>query len=113
VIVADDSKLVDRLGTHVKLPVALLPFARSLALRHLATLGVVGTIRQSSGRDFVTDDGLLIADCVCGTIDDPMGLVARLGTIPGIVDCGLFLRIASEAIIAGAEGVWAITAASP
>ena len=105
VVIADDSKLVDRLGTRAKLPVALLPFARSLAIRRFASLGLAVTLRQSDGRDIPTDDGLVIADCACGAIDDPAGLAALLMTVPGVVDCGLFLGLASEAIVAGAAGV--------
>lgn len=105
VIIADDRKLVDRLGIRATLPVVLLPFARSLVLQRLELLGVAGTIRRSNDRDFITDDGLLIADCVCGAIDDLATLAARLNAVPGVVDCGLFLGIASEAIVAGAAGV--------
>lgn len=112
VIIADDRKLVDRLGTQVKLPVALLPFARALVLRRLEALGIIGTIRRSNDHDFITDDGLLIADCTCGVIDDPVALAARLDAVPGVVDCGLFLRLASEAIVAGAAGIETITPAS-
>ncbi len=112
VVITDESKLVNRLGARVKLPVALLPFARSLALRRLAAMGVDGAIRQAGGCDFVTDDGLVIADCSCGTIDDPAAFVARLAAVPGVVDCGLFLGLTSEAIVAGAAGVQAIAPAS-
>lgn len=105
IVIADDSKLVDRLGIGARLPVALLPFARTLALHRLAALGVTAVLRQSKGREFVTDDGLLIADCACGLIDDPAALAARLAVVPGVVDCGLFLGLTSEAIIAGAAGV--------
>ncbi|MGH7013894.1 MAG: ribose-5-phosphate isomerase RpiA [Stellaceae bacterium] len=105
IVIADDSKLVDRLGARASLPIALLPFARALALRQLAALGVAGIIRQADGRDFVTDDGLLIADCTCGTIADPAGLATRLAAIPGVVECGLFFGLAAEAIVVGAAGV--------
>jgi ribose 5-phosphate isomerase A len=112
VVIADESKLVDRLGARVKLPVALLPFARSLALRGLSATGADATIRQAGGRDFVTDDGLVIADCSFGSIADPQAVVARIVAVPGVVDCGLFLGLVSEVIVAGAAGVRAITPAS-
>lgn len=111
IVIADDSKLVAQLGTRVKLPVALLPFARALALNRLAALGLPAAIRQAGGRDFVTDDGLLIADCVAGVIADPQILLARISAVPGVVDCGLFLGLATEAIVAGAGGVRAIASA--
>ena len=111
VVIADESKLVERLGAHVRLPVALLPIARALVLNRLAALGVAGAIRQAGDRDFVTDDGLLIADCACGTIADPAALSARLSAVPGVVENGLFLGLASEVIVAGAAGVQTITRA--
>jgi len=105
IVIADERKLVDRLGVHRPLPVALLPFARLLALRELAALGVTGTIRQVGDRDFVTDDGLIVADCICGAIADPAALAARIAAIPGVVENGLFLGLAAEAIVAGGAGV--------
>lgn len=109
VIIGDDSKLVHRLGTRAKLPVALLPFARALALQRLGDLGLTVVLRRSGGRDVVTDDGLLIADCACGPINDAAALHTRLATVPGVVECGLFLGLATEVIIAGADGVRTIT----
>src|SRR5579883_1219122 len=109
IVIADDRKLVDRLGAHEPLPVALLPFARQLVLHELAALGASGTIRQAGGRDFVTDDGLIIADCACGAIADAMALATRIAAIPGVVDSGLFLGLATEAIVAGRAGVRALS----
>lgn len=105
IVIADERKLVDRLGAQAPLPVALLPFARQLALHDLAALGAAGTVRQAGGRDFVTDDGLIIADCACGAIADAAMLATHIAAIPGVVDSGLFLGLAAEAIIAGRAGV--------
>lgn len=105
IVIADERKLVDRLGAHAPLPVALLPFARQFASHELAALGAVVAIRQVGGRDFATDDGLIIADCACGAIADAKTLAARLAAIPGVVDSGLFLGVAAEAIVAGRAGV--------
>jgi len=105
IVIADERKLVDRLGVHSPLPVALLPFVRERALRELAALGAPGTIRQAGGRDVVTDDGLIIADCTCGAITDAQALATRIAAIPGVVDSGLFLGLAAEAIVAGQAGV--------
>lgn len=112
VVIADESKLVERLGMRAKLPVVFLPFARALVVRALAEMGITALIRQMDGCDFVTDDGLLIADCICGVIADPVALAARLGAIPGIVDTGLFLELADEVIIGGSNGVRKITSRS-
>ncbi len=109
IVIADESKLVDQLGTRAPLPVALLPFARELVLARLAALGAAGTVRQIGDRDFVTDDGLLIADSSWGAVADPAALAAHLAAVPGIVDCGLFLGLATEAIVAGSNGVRVFT----
>lgn len=111
VVIADDRKMVDRLGVHAPLPVALLPFARARALIGLAAVGASGAIRQVDGRDFVTDDGLVIADCTCGPIADPLALVTRIAAVPGVIDCGLFVGQTKEAIVAGASGVRTFTPA--
>lgn len=105
IVIADERKLVDRLGVHGPLPIALLPFTRQLALRELAALGAPGTIRQAGGRDVITDDDLIIADCICGAITDAPALAIRIAAIPGVVDSGLFLGLTAEAIVAGRAGV--------
>jgi ribose 5-phosphate isomerase A len=53
----------------------------------------------------VTDGGNLIADCAVGPFDDTRALEARLRTVVGVIDCGLFLGLASRVIVAGANGV--------
>jgi ribose 5-phosphate isomerase A len=111
IVIADDRKLVDRLGASAPLPVALLPFARARALMELAAVGVPGAIRQVDGRDFVTDDGLVIADCTCGVIADPLLLATRIAAVPGVIDSGLFVGLVTEAIVASAAGVRAFTLA--
>lgn len=105
IVIADERKLVDRLGGLAPLPVALLPFARRRVLHDLAALGAAGTIRQAGGRDFGTDDGLIIADCACRAIADATTLARRIAVIPGVVDSGLFLGLVAEAIVAGRAGV--------
>lgn len=105
IVIADERKLVDRLVSHAPLPVALLPFARQFALHELAALGAAGTIRQADGRDFVTDDGLIVADCACDAVADAATLAMRIAAIPGVVDNGLFLGLTAEAIVAGRAGV--------
>jgi len=54
---------------------------------------------------FYSDGGNLIADVRFGPISDPKGLEARLKSIPGVVETGLFVGIATEAILVGPDGV--------
>jgi ribose 5-phosphate isomerase A len=110
-VIADDSKLVDRLGAF-PLPVEVVPFGIGATRRAMATvaerLGLAGEIvlRQGEGgRDFVTDGGHLILDCHFTRIDDPAALASGLASIPGVVEHGLFIGIARVAWIAGATGI--------
>ena len=62
-------------------------------------------MRIRDGKPFVTDNGNVILDCALGRIEMPEKLAAALSSIPGVVDHGLFIGMASLAIIAGENGV--------
>jgi ribose 5-phosphate isomerase A len=109
-VIADSTKLVARLG-HFPLPVEVVPFglaATRLGVeRAAAGLGLSGSIalRRREGEIFVTDGGHYILDCAFGAIPAPEALDRALAFIPGVVDHGLFLGLASAAIVAGPNGV--------
>jgi len=106
VIVADDSKLSDRLGTRFALPVEVLPFGWRSQARFLAALGATVSVRRTpDGADAHTDQGNLILDCAFGPIPDAASLADRLSGRAGIVAHGLFLDLADDAIIAGPTGI--------
>jgi len=71
----------------------------------LARAGLHPAVRGGAERPLVTDGGNLIADCAVGPIDDARALEARLRTLVGVIDSGLFLGLASRVIVAGANGV--------
>jgi ribose 5-phosphate isomerase A len=110
VVIADASKWVATLGRFA-LPIEVVPFGlgateRAIAAA-LATTGNAGTLtlrRDKAGHAFVTDGGHFILDAALGTIADPRSLAARLVAIPGVVEHGLFIGLASLAVIAGPEG---------
>ena len=110
VVIADSSKRVATLGAF-PLPVEVAPFGLgSTRIRLEAAtraLGLKGEIRlrERDGRTFVTDGGHYILDCAFGAIPDPRALAAALGALPGVMDHGLFIGLASFAIVAGADGV--------
>lgn len=89
IVIVDESKLVTKLGRH-PLPVEIVPFAASLTLKKLQALNCRLKIRQADNKDFITDNGNLIADCNFEQIQDPAALNAQLNSIPGVVDNGLF-----------------------
>lgn len=105
IVIVDDSKLVDRLGGQTPLPVEIARFGWQATVDRLAVLGCVPRLRQSRGEPFVTDNGNFIADCDIAEISDAAALEARLASIPGVVESGLFIGLAATVVVGGAAGV--------
>jgi ribose 5-phosphate isomerase A len=105
VCIADQSKLVDVLGTF-PLPVEVIPMARSYVARQMVKLGGRPVLRQG----FTTDNGNLILDVHNLEIIDPPKLEAELNNIAGVVTNGIFaLRPADVLLLGTPEGVQTIT----
>ena len=105
-IVADGSKLVDRLGTRAPLPVEVIPFAEAVCALALARLGCEPVLRVVDDAPFITDEGNRILDCrFPDGIADPAALDLAIIRIPGVVEHGLFLGMAKVAYVAGEDGV--------
>ncbi len=115
VVVADHSKYVETLG-RFPLPIEIVRFGRKATLTMIADAasdaGCDGdiTLRRLNGEYFVTDNGNYIVDCDFGEISEPEALADVLEMIPGVVEHGLFIGIADQAIIAGPNGVQVIDA---
>lgn len=106
VIVADQSKLVDRLGGQVPVPVEVVPFGWQTTAERIARLGaIVRPRRAPDGSLFQSDGGNLILDCTFDPIADPAGLDAALATTVGVIETGLFVGMAAVALVAGPDGV--------
>jgi ribose 5-phosphate isomerase A len=110
IVIADDSKKVSALGKF-PLPVEVVPFGLKAtavkidqAFAWTRNDGPV-TLRVRDGKPYVTDNGNVILDCALGRIENVENLAAALSSIPGVVDHGLFIGMASLAIIAGKSGV--------
>jgi ribose 5-phosphate isomerase A len=114
VIVADASKVVEKLGTKAPLPVEVDPFGEPIQPDFLRALGAEPVLRRrADGSPLVTDGGNHIFDCrFPGGIDDPEALEAALARRPGVIESGLFLGLATAAVIAGANGVEVLGATS-
>jgi ribose 5-phosphate isomerase A len=110
-LVGDDSKLVERLGERQDLPVPveILSFGWRLTVRRLAELGDP-LVRQRHGEPFITDNGNLIADLYGSDLRDSAALATTLTLLPGVVEHGLFLGLATNAFVAGDDGVLELTA---
>jgi ribose 5-phosphate isomerase A len=114
IIVADESKLVPALGTGWAVPVEVIPFGYSSQAAYLTALGAQVKIRKNAdGNFFKTDQGNLILDCAFGPIANPAELADKLKQRTGIVEHGLFIGLASEAIIAGKDGIRHIQRSTP
>jgi ribose 5-phosphate isomerase A len=105
VIIADSSKQVAVLGKF-PLPVEVIPFAQALITKRIAALGAKVKLRQDPhGNPFVTDEGHHILDCSFGQIPDPPALARKLSDMPGIVEHGLFIDLATVVLVAKGENV--------
>jgi ribose 5-phosphate isomerase A len=102
VIIADASKAVSRLGTHSMLPVEVVQFAHEVHEPFIRSLGAIPTLRRTAaGEPFVTDNSNYIYDCRFPSgIDQPHEVERTLISRAGIVETGLFLGMASVALIA-------------
>jgi len=106
VIIVDESKLVERLGSQFAVPVELVPFGWTVAAGKLSALDAKVTLRTATdGKPFVTDGGHYIVDCACGPIAAPDQLERELNSIVGVVEHGLFLRMATQVIVAAHDGL--------
>ena len=106
IVVADQTKVVKTLG-HFPLPVEVIKMALPLVQPKLAALGLNPSQRPAKNGNgpYLTDEGNFILDCACGEIPDPAATAAAIRSIVGVVEHGLFLHMASLALIAGDEGV--------
>ena len=107
IVIADESKLVPRLGKFA-LPIEVMEFGHKSIVAHLAdqfaTLGynnVPIKLREKDGAPLITDNNNLIYDCAFGAIQNAAKLAAAIKSVPGAVEHGLFVGIATTLLIAG------------
>jgi len=103
-VIADDSKIVERLGVGV-LPVEVTPFALDVLTQKFAALGLSPQLRMRDGAPRITDEGHRILDVMVPEGEDIAETVARIREHAGVVETGFFAHEASEAIIAGSSGI--------
>lgn len=106
VIIVDESKLVPMLGRG-PLPVEIVPFQAQAQVRWLASLGCRAELwLEADGAPVVTDNGNYLVRCwFASGIPQPHRLADQLAKRPGVVEHGLFLDMASQVIVAGAQGM--------
>lgn len=111
IVIADGSKRVETLG-RFPLPIEVVPFGleatRRAVARAIAVSGAAGDLRLRNATDnspYVTDGGHFILDAHLTRIDAPDALAAALATVPGVVEHGLFLGLATGAVLATEDGL--------
>src|ERR1700674_4731521 len=102
VLIADESKLVGRLGRG-PVPIEVLPFLWEATSRSIESLGGRPELRMAAGGPFKTDNGNLVLDTGFGDVDAALG--RALHEIPGVIEHGLFFGMARAAIIGSGTGV--------
>jgi ribose 5-phosphate isomerase A len=105
IVVVDSTKVVAVLG-RFPLPVEVVKMALPLVERKLSDLGLRPKLRRhADGALYLTDENNYILDCACGAIPEPEKTAAEIRGIVGVVEHGLFLQMATVALVAGEEGV--------
>lgn len=106
IIVVDESKVSEVLGTKWAVPIEVLRFAQKTEEKFLENLGAELKLRtDKEGKTFITDEGNIILDADFGKIRNPEKLATKLNERAGIVEHGLFIDLASEVIVAASDGI--------
>jgi ribose 5-phosphate isomerase A len=105
-IVVDETKLVERLGSLMAVPVEVVQFGWQATARYLTELGGKPSLRLGvDQKPFVTNGGNYILDCAFGPMANPKEVAHHLDHVVGAIEHGLFLGLAKEVIVAGRDGV--------
>ena len=105
IIVVDESKLSEKLGTRFPVPVEVLPFGWKVVADYLELLGASASLRRgANGRPLETDQRNWILDAAFGPLEDPQPVAEQLEHRAGVVAHGLFLGLATDVIVAGQGG---------
>ncbi len=106
VIIADEPKLLSRLGETAPVPVEVVTFGWETTAARLTKLGARPVLRKTQdGAAFRSDGGNLILDCHFGAISDPARLEQNLSGIVGVVETGLFIGMATTVLVATSSGI--------
>ncbi|HUP46057.1 MAG TPA: ribose-5-phosphate isomerase RpiA [Thermoanaerobaculia bacterium] len=104
IVIADESKLVDRLGVGL-LPVEVTPFAREVLERRFLDLALSPVLRMRDGSPRITDEGNLIIDIAVPPQRDIADVVDHVRRMAGVIETGFFPNEATDAVIAAKDGV--------
>lgn len=113
VVIADETKLVEKLGSLCAVPVEVVPFGWQATESKLQEIGAKTMLRTRDGEVFKTDSGNYIIDCDFGAMENPKEIAHHLDHVVGSVEHGLFLRYASQVVVGGPEGVKTLMRKNP
>ena len=105
IVVVDETKLVDQLGSRFPVPVEVVPFGLVPVLHALERLGGVPELRMGVRKagPVVTDQGNFVVDVKFDSIPDPAGLERTINNIPGVLENGLFVGVAHRVLFGALE----------
>ena len=103
IVVADKSKLVDRIGTNYAIPIEVMPMAWKAAKHSLEAAGGVGNLRQNATKDglSISSHGSLVLDMAFDKSISEAALNLLINNTPGVVEHGIFYGLTSVVLIAG------------
>ncbi len=105
IIVVDESKLVEKIGTRVSLPVEVITFGHEHTAYGLKRQGCEPVLRMKGNEPYLTDSGNMIYDCKFEKGIDYLAFTeSALNRIPGVVECGLFINMVRAVVIAHSDG---------
>ncbi len=104
IVIVDEAKHVSRLGLPFPLPIEILPFGWRTTQGHVEKMGWSAPRREQGGQPVISDNGNFIIDAHIPYIDDPTALESTLLHLPGVVECGLFVHMASLIITGTNQG---------
>jgi ribose 5-phosphate isomerase A len=103
IVIVDESKRVNSLGAFA-LPVEVVIYGHEVTQKRLRALGCLPQLRLADNRPFVTDNGNYVIDCDFGRIEQPGELADQINRLPGVVDHGLFIQMATKVIVGYHDG---------
>lgn len=106
IVVVDESKISKRLGEKWAVPVEVVKFAYPVVAKYIESINGIPSLRTyENGTPVLTDEDNYIIDANFGVIQNPFEIAEKLENKAGIVEHGLFLRVATKVIVAGINGI--------
>ena len=102
IVVADKTKLVSRIGTNYAIPIEVINSAWKMTKHSIEAAGGIGGLRANAAKDglSISSHGSLILDMTFDIAYDSATLNNLINNIPGVVEHGIFSKLAHTILIA-------------